>query len=116
METISRVNMKRKIKPIIEKELLKISNSKKLKNKQTRFKIKSYGNKGFSAELDHFNFGILINAYQNGEVSYRTHQANISEGRIICIEPAEEYNEKDIDDKIKQMFKDIKEELKNSDI
>lgn len=113
MAQIRRVDMKRKVKPLLTKSLLSIYEGKYCKRKQMKLEFKRYANEGFLCKLDNFSFGVTINIYQDGEVSYIMHSANIQQERIVCLEAAETYDEYEVEAVVQNMIADIKQSVKD---
>ena len=114
MAQIRRVDMKRKVKPLLTKSLLSIYEGKYCKRKQMKLEFKRYANEGFLCKLDNFSFGVTINIYQDGEVSYVTHFATIPNERIVCLEASETYDEYEVEAAVQNMIADIKQSVKDA--
>ena len=112
MTQIKRVEMKKMVKPMLTQALLTMFQSKACEHKHMKLDLKAYQHSGLSAKLDHFTLGVMVNIYQNGEISYKQHSANIYTDRIVIIEPAEYYDDIEVYNKIKDFIHDIKQELK----
>ena len=112
MAKIKRVDMKRMVKPMLTQALLTMFQSKVCEHKHMKLELKAYQHSGLSAKLEHYNFGVMVNIYQNGEVSYKRHVTNIYSDRIVIIEPDEYYNDIEVYNKIKDFIQEIKQDLK----
>lgn len=113
MAQLKRIDMKRKMQSLITKSLLSMYEGKYCGKKQMKLEFKRYANGGFLAKLDNYTFGVMINIYQDGEVSYQTHFSTMPNERIICLPASETYNEYEVESAFQDMITEIKAEVKD---
>ena len=113
MSIIKRSEMKRLARKAITNAMISIYNGKYCKDKEFQLEFHSYKNGGFQTRLKRYGYNLIINIYQNGEISYQhTIQSNADQ-KIKISEEALEYDDNEINQSLKNMIKDIKLKIKN---
>lgn len=113
MSIIKRAEMKRLAKKIITNSMVSIYNGKYCKNKAMTLDFRNYVNGGFQSRLKMNGYNVIINIYQNGEVSYQHTHIISTEPKIIILNENLEYYDDIVEKNIKVMIKDIKQNIKN---
>ena len=113
MTIIKRPEKKKLAKKTITNAMVSIYNGKYCKDKEIQLEFHSYKNGGFQTRLKRYRYNLIINIYQNGEISYQhTIQSNADQ-KIKISEESLEYDDNEIKQSLKNMIKDIKIKIKN---
>ena len=113
MSIISRAEMKRLAKKTITNSMISIYNGKYCKNKVMTLDFRNYANGGFHSRLDMNGYNVIINIFQNGEVTYQQRNYISQEPKIKILDKSLEYEEDTVNAVLKNMIKDIKLRIKH---
>ena len=112
MTTMKRIEMRRYVRPRLIDAFTKIYLSKDGSKKNYKLNFVSYSNSGVSVKFDHSDFCVLVNMYNNGEVSYVFDYYREDGERQIIIPAADTYESEDVEKAISDFIKLVKTELK----
>lgn len=115
MPIIKRAEMKRLAKKMITNSMISIYNGKYCKNKAMTLDFRNYANGGFHSRLNMNGYNVIINIYQNGEISYQHTNIISQEPKIKILDKNLEYEQDDVNILLKDMIKDIKSRIKYLD-
>lgn len=85
------------------------------KKKVMTLDFRNYANGGFHSRLDMNGYNVIINIYQNGEVTYQQRNYMSQEPKIKILDKSLEYEEDTVNAVLKNMIKDIKLRIKYLD-
>ena len=83
------------------------------KNKVMTLDFRNYANGGFHSRLEMNGYNVIINIYQNGEVTYQQRNYISQEPKIKILDKSLEYEENTVNAVLKNMIKDIKLRIKH---
>ena len=112
MTTMKRIEMRRYVRPRLIDAFTKIYLSKDGSKKNYKLNFVSYSNSGASVKFDHSDFCVLVNMYNNGEVSYVFDYYREDGERQIILPAADTYEYEEVEKAISDFIKLVKTELK----
>ena len=111
---IKRVEMKKIARTKITSSMNDIYNSDRFRNKNSKLNFQTYTNGGFQCKLSEYGYKLIINIYQDGNVSYQEIINGDECERIEVFGEQLEYDENDVEEKLANMFEYFKRSILGS--
>ena len=112
---IKRVEMKKIVRTKITDLMNNIYNSARFRNKNSKLNFQTYTNGGFQCRLSEYGYNLIINIYQNGNISYQGTIGGDEHERIEVLGEQLEYDENIVEEKLTNMFQSLKRSILGSE-
>ena len=112
---IKRVEMKKIARTKITDLMNNIYNSVRFRNKNSKLNFQTYTNGGFQCRLSEYGYNLIINIYQNGNISYQETIGGDEHEKIEVLGEQLEYDENIVEEKLTNMFQSLKRSILGSE-